>query len=223
MRNRAFTLAEVLIAAVLGLAVFGLSAVMYGFAVTRTSQSMASAAVLTQADQLTNSMVRTVRDSIRVDSITYALKSGLKCTLPLDGVDTDGDGQLDSFLPYRVNGLGPVYRPGKRVWFYFSDKSGDFTHDGPYLFRAVRQDDGYPTPLDIDKNWSFYYGRTSTLNYGLVDSILWSVDPANLVVTFTVDLSKQLRSEARAGAGSDGSTARKLRLSIQACWRNWRT
>lgn len=220
MVRRGYTYVEVILAATIGLAIFGLSAMFYAYTVTRSAHAMSSAAVLTEGDRLLLSVKKTVESAHSVSSASYAMKSGLKCVMPLDGSDTDGDGRLDAWSPYKIAAGKPRYRPGKRVWFYFSDTTGDFTRDGPILYRAERFDDSVPTSLDVDKNWTFYYGKVGHRSYNLIGDFKWTVDSTGGVVTLTIDLSKALRGDIKA---DDTNSGRQVRIQRKAYWRNWRT
>lgn len=220
MGRRGYTYVEVILAATIGLAIFGLSAMFYSFTVTRSTHAMSTAAVLTEGDRLLQSVRKTVEAAHSVSSATFSMKSGLKCVMPLDGSDTDADGRLDTYRPYAISSGKPRYRAGKRVWFYFSDSTGDFSRNGPILFRAERFDDSMPTTFDVDKSWSYYYGRVGHRNYNLIGDLKWTVDSTGGVVTLTLDVSKALRGDLIADSAVSG---RQLRIQRKAFWRNWRT
>jgi hypothetical protein len=77
--------------------------------------------------------------------------------MPADGVDRDQDGMIDQYLPYGTDKLGrEAFRPGKIIWFYRADNTGDPLKTGNYWFKAVCDHKGRPTLADIDRQWSFW-------------------------------------------------------------------
>lgn len=222
-RRKGFSLVEVVLASALTVVVVGTLASVYSLATRQAARAVASINGTRQAQILATEIAKTVSNSVYCAVITSGGNTGLRCTMPQNGTDKDGDGYLDEYTPYIVSKRGiEKFGRGKRVWYYFSDSTGNFTNTGTVLWRAQRNDDLLPTTTDKDSAWAFYYG-TSNSRWKLIESINFSVDANAKTTTFTIIGSQKTGAE-RTATNSDVTMRAGYRttLSRTSFWRNWR-
>ncbi|MCH8274197.1 MAG: type II secretion system protein [Armatimonadetes bacterium] len=226
-RRRGMTLVELIVATGLTAVIVGTLAAFYALVTIRSAHSAAKVSVVMQAQSLADEIARTIEQSVECDLVSQGggIKA-LKCIMPAQGTDTDGDGRLDTFWPQSVSAGGnEKFGEGKRVWFYMADSSAAFKIPGPILWRAERNDDVEPTPLDVDKEWSYYYdsGRPK---WHLVESVEFDI-VGDQLATFTINLSSLTRADKSAigvpaDAAAPGADRYLLTLTRTVFWRNWR-
>lgn len=228
MCRKGFTLVEVMMASALTTIVVGAIVLLYGFVASRTSAATARLALLSQATTLASEMQATIRDACSVEVVTQGSISALKCIMPANGVDSDGDGQFDRHLPSKMSATGQErYTKGKRVWFYFSAEDGTFGKAGTVLCRAVTNDDSYPIPANLDQKWTFTNSKTP--RFSLIGGLTMSVDSVKKLVTLGFSGSSTIAAvdggtegKSAASALSDVRQKYMLVLTRTIYWRNWK-
>ena len=218
MRRSAFTTVEMLLALTLGSIIFVAASGLYLFSVTKSTQALAASTVALEADRSVRDLENVVRSSVSVTSVSLTGGLALKCTLPADGADTNGDGVIDDYQPYKVNSGEARYRAGKRVWFLFSDATLSPSRAGNVLVRYERTDDATPSASDAKVDAAYYYADRVNSNSKLIDRLTWSVDSAQNMVTLTLDLSKVLMADTSATGSPAASLARRGRIT-RKIWR----
>ena len=138
--------------------------------------------------------------------------------MPLDGADTDGDGEADSYFPDGIDASGEeIYSTGRYVWFYAAGPTGAYLAGTGQVWRAERAGSFFPGLGDVDNTFAYYYG--TKLRYPLVTSLNISVDAAAKTVTFTVNASTRIGAETSTGTVND-STSRFMPLTRTVQWRH---
>jgi hypothetical protein len=146
---------------------------LYAFVATRTSDSISQYNSIYQAEQLLSSIEQVGSNSILCKVQTIGSSNAICCVQPASGVDSDGDGVLETVAPSRIGKMMKgEYDWGKRVWFYSADATGRVGSNGLYWFRAFRDDDSTITDSDLDRRWSFVNGNpriyiAGTVNFSL--------------------------------------------------------
>jgi Tfp pilus assembly protein PilV len=222
-KRSGFSIIEVLLAAVLTAVVLGALTSVYSFAARTASNAAASANATRQAQMLGNEIAKVVRNAVQCDVIVGSGNTGLRCTMPANGVDVDGDGYLDTYSPQRISKRGlEKWGKGNRVWFYMANSTGDFSKPGTIVWRAQRIDDSPPTSSDCDSKWAYYYG-SSKLRWDITEALTFSVDSANQLTSFSVTCSQLARADRMAKTSDVNSgSGYRTTLSRTIFWRNWR-
>lgn len=223
MRNlRGFTMVEVVMASALTVVVVGAMAYMFHFAARTAANVSASANTTFQAQLLANELTRVIRNSVSCSTVTSGSNTGLRCTMPFNGTDFDGDGYNDSYTPIGVSKRGiEKYGTGKRVWFYMSDSTGLLANTGALVWRAQRNDNS--TPVAGDRDTAFPYDRgTTNSRWNTIESVTFSVDSANRTTTFTI-VSSQLSRARRTASSADVNSGAGFRTTLTRTvfWGNW--
>ncbi|HZH98511.1 MAG TPA: hypothetical protein VEX38_06025, partial [Fimbriimonadaceae bacterium] len=153
--------------------------------------------------------------------------TALMLTMPLIGVDKNGDGVLDVYTPFGVGSAGiEKYGEGKRLWYYQAGSSGDINSSGSLIWRAWTNDDTLPTIAQVDRDWSYYYGNTSRYRWNFIDSLSFSLPgdgSGKQHVDLAIVASALARAERRSGGiASESTQSSSITLSRRIFWRNWR-
>jgi hypothetical protein len=221
MPRRGTTLIEMLLVVLLTSMIMGTLATLYSYAMGRAAHSAARYTALEQANTLADAIETTVQQAVSCSIVTSGSFSGLKCIMPIQGVDRNGDGYIDRYSPTGVSRRGAEkFGYGKRVWFYTSNSTGAFTASGTVYWRAERSDDAVPTASDADKSFAYYF-NTTTPRFSLVSSVAFSVDASTQLVTCTVNASSRINTE-RAATGSANELTESATVVKSIYWRNWR-
>jgi len=196
--------------------VIGAMAGIYGFASTRLADAYTKAVLVDQTTELADKVEATVRNA----SVCLEQDGGraIQCVMPANGVDTDGDGHLDTYYPDDNNADGSgAYSNGKYVWFFLAGASSTYGSGSGVVWRAERSDSADPSLGDIDRSFSHYY--SSKLRYPLVGSVQFSVDLAERTVTYKVTGTTRLSTDSSSNT-SEAATSRSMVVIRKVRWRN---
>lgn len=224
--KRAFTLVELMFVTAITAVIVGTLGGLFVFVSTKAAQSLSKNGVLLQTQSLSEEFDNLFSQSRTCQLVSIGSGvSAIRCLLPATGTDADGDGIFEKF---KGNWVGPTgregYGEGLRVWYYMSDASGLPTNavtKGGRLWRAWTTSNSIPTAVDLDRNFTFYYGNTSNPRWNFVDAVEFAVN-ANGTVTYTIRTVKLFRAE-RTAATNDASNERtQLTLTRTVYCKNWR-
>jgi type II secretory pathway pseudopilin PulG len=222
-KARAFTIIELTLATALTAIIVGALGTVYVFAARESSESTAAASATRQAQMLMAEISDVVSQAVNVQIYSAGGNTGLKCTMPVNGLDTDGDGYLDTYTPRAIGKRGyEKYGYGKRIWFYRSGATGAFASLGGIVWRAQRNDDNAPTAFDKDTAWTYYPGVAST-RWNLIERMTFALDAPNKTVTVNITGSSLMRADRVGNVAevAEGQAA-KTAISQNIFWRNWR-
>jgi hypothetical protein len=202
--------------------VLGVLTVLYGFTMGRLAHATASFTASDDAFRAANVISDTVRYANSCTTVTSGGNTGLKCIMPANATDRDGDGRQDTYLFTKVSRRGLEQSvAGRRVWYYMSDSTGAFAvSGGTVLWRAERQDDAVPLTADGEK--TFAYVAPNRPRFPLVSSVSFNVDSINLTVTTTITASALTRADRTAGTEAANQSYKHIDTRT-TFWRNWRT
>ena len=221
MRKRAaFTLVEMSLVLTLTALIIGVLTVLYGYTLERLAHATANFAATDDAYLSSNDINDVVRNAYSCTTVTLNGVTGLKCTLPANGSDKDGDGKLDSWMLTSVSrrGLEKV-ATGKRVWFYLGNTTGAFGTTGTILWKAERSDDVNPTASDANSRYA--YVTSTRLRYPLISSLSFTVNSSAQTVVTTVVAGSLTRAERTPGSESTSMSYSHTETRT-SFWRNWR-
>jgi len=186
------------------------------FASVRLSDAYTKSVLNDQMNGIADRMEATIRNAV-----TCSVSDGgstLVCSMPVDGVDSDGDGYKDTYYPDSTDSGGDgVYSVGDQVWFYQADITGTYDSGSGYVWRAERASGGTAAAGDIDRSFAYYDNRI--LRYPLVNSVAFTVNATTQTVTFTITGSTRIGAETSAGV-TDPSNGRTISLTRTIEWRN---
>ncbi len=221
-RTKAFTLVETLLASTLSVFVVGALVGVYGFVTTRTMHTFSRTSVELQAQMLARELALHCSEATKCEAVPGPTSTALKCTIPAIVIDVNNDGELDECRPNKIRALSyEQYDPGQRVWFYFSDATGDFSRPGTVLHKAIRMDDAAPTASDSVAQWRTYPGG-SLGRWSLVTTLQVSVDTTWKLATFTVKASSLNRAERVPAGGTPDTEKYDHTITRTVAWRNSR-
>ncbi len=216
--RRGTTIIELLLVIGLQVIILGAVATLYLFTIQQCGQATAAVGSIEQANNAMDAIATTVRQSMVCATVTSGGKTGLRCTLPNNAIDTDGDGVVDTWLPDKYGADGKAtYTKGTRVWYYQAGSTGAFGTAGTTLWRATRTDDSNPTASDVDTTWAFYYGGKS--RYLLIDSLAFVVSGSSAIVTTTIVASASARSPDASGSTATTQDKQAATLVRTSSWR----
>ena len=217
-RLRGSTLIELLIVVAVQFVILGAAASLYLFTVQQCGQATAAIGPLVQANAAMDAIALTVRESMNCTVQSAGSVTGLRCILPANAADGDGDGVNDLWMPtsFALDGK-PKYAKGTRVWFYLGDATGAFGTVGTILWRATRADDNKPTTADADRAWSLYYAGAP--RYALVDSISFTVSATSATTTVGLVASASARKPDASGATASAQDQQRVSLARTMSWR----
>ncbi len=222
MRKRGFTLVEMVLVTALTAMIVGALCSLYAFSTNRAAHAYANYGSLMQARDLMDEIESVVQWSQTVSLVSSGSTTGIRCTMPVNGTDKDGDGYADTYTLTTVNRRGlPKWGTGNRIWFYRSDSTGDFTHSGSVPWRAQRSDGSMPTTSDVDSKFAYYY-TSGQSRYSLINGLSFVVDSTAHTVDVTVTTNDLVRREASSAAASDANLSYSLTFTRKIYWRNWR-
>jgi Tfp pilus assembly protein PilE len=222
-KRRGLTLVEVLITAtvtaVLVVALVGL----YGFVMVRTMHSYARGNAMLQAEAVASELTSTITNSMNCEVAVVSGVRALKCTLPANGIDKNGDNVTDEYFLTRVRALSiEEFTQGPRVWYYFGDPDKDIGSGGrTILCKAIRNDDQPPTSADVVRQWVFYYDKPES-RWSLIERLDFSVDGMLRTATFAVSASTLIRGERIPAGGTPSTESYQHTVSRVLVWRNAR-
>lgn len=217
MRRRAFTMVELMITIVLTGIVVGTIAGMYGFIAVRLTDSFSQSSVCDQVKSVADTIETSIRNA---DSCTTADGGAtLICSMPVNGVDTDGDGYNDAYYPDKTdaNGVGQ-YTVGSYVWFFRAGTTGLYhtSLGSSLIWRADSTSKTSPKMSENDKSFMVYPG--GNLRHPLVTTVAFTVNASSKTVTYTVTGSSRIGSESTET--SDANSSRILAVTRTVQWRN---
>lgn len=220
MVKKGFTLIELLLATSITAMVVGSVASVYLFAATRGSHTMATGETVNQAQKLARTIDGLIANSTKASVIVSGSSKGLKCVMPANATDVDGDGVFDTYKPSKFSGPNARWGAGTRVWVYTADSTGDFLRPGSILWISKRADDLYPTTSD-KLGATTYYSNTASLLNNLIDSATWTAN-ADGTITYTIAFSSLSRADRRSplAAGVDKAVSRTAAISRTVMPRN---
>lgn len=206
-----------LIVVAVQMVILGAVASLYLFTVQQCGQATAAVGPTQQANGAMDAIRSTVRESMDCTIVSAGGTSGLRCTLPANALDTDGDGVNDAWMPTKFSSSGKAsYTKGLRVWYYLGSSTGAFT-PGTTLWRATRTDDANPTAANADQAWSLYYGGKS--RYPLIDTLAFSVSATTALATVTITASASARKPEGSGATATAQDKQSASLTQAMAWR----
>lgn len=207
---------ELLITVSISAIVLGVMTMLFGFASVRLSDTYTQSALYDQVNGVADRIEATIRNA---DSC--AIKDAgatLTCAMPVNGVDTDGDGHDDTYYPDKADKNGTEqYTVGSYVWFYNAGSTGAYSVGSGAVWRAQRVNTATVILSDVDTSFAYYYG--SNRRYPLVTSVSFVVNASQRTVTFTVNGSTRMGAEL--GGSTDGtSLGRTVAVTRTVEWRN---
>ena len=219
-KRSGFTLVELSLVLSLTALIIGVLTVVYGYTMERLAHATADFAATDDAYLAANDIGTVIRSAYSCSTVTSNGVTGLKCIMPANGSDKDGDGHLDSWTIASVSRRGlEKWAQGKRVWFYLGDSTGAFGTSGTILWKAERSDDLNPTTSDAITKYA--YVTSTRLRFPLISSLSFTVNSAAQTVTFTVVAGSLTRAERTPGseAANQSYTHTETRTAF---WRDWR-
>jgi hypothetical protein len=213
------TLIELLVVITIQVVVIGSATALLCFTLAQVGQNSAGIASLQQASTVLDDIAGTVREAYSCTTVTSNGVSGLRCKMPGNASDSDGDGINDVFNPDAFGSNSkPIYSQGVRIWYYLGDPKGAFGTSGTTLWRAVRSDDNNPTSADTDTKWSQYYQAGS--RFPLIGALAFSVNNSSQIVVASITASAAENAPDRSGAGTTLSDAQTVTFSETLPWRS---
>src|SRR5579862_2787477 len=115
--------------------VVGVMATMFGFVSVRLSDSYTKASLYDQVNGVADRIEVSIRNAVTCSSPDAGFS--LVCSMPVNGVDTDGDGYRDTYYPDGTDSKGAgTYSVGRYVWFYQAGSGGTFGSGSGQVWRA---------------------------------------------------------------------------------------
>ncbi|HLO98315.1 MAG TPA: hypothetical protein VK171_06945 [Fimbriimonas sp.] len=153
--KRGATLVEVIFTLSLASTVLASIATLTSYVLIRTGDSVTQFNTINDATSVVDAIANTATNAMVCATVPVGSVNAIKCTMPEDGTDVDGDGILDSYLPDKVyKSLQETYVAGKRVWYFPSTKPAAIGTPGRYWYRAIKSNDATPISSDIDAKWT---------------------------------------------------------------------
>lgn len=223
MKRGAFTLVEVLLASTISVVTVGTMAVVYNFAMTRTSHAFATGSTVSQMQTFSREVDKVISEATSATVVTVSGRPALKCTMPASPADSNGDGTNDTYLPISVLGGSPRWGSGKRIWFYMASSSGVPGTAGSYIWRAERNDDLVPIAANTVRDFTYVPGSTIQ-RFGLLDTITWVTNPTDKTVSYTLAANSLTRSDSKSATAytTDSAKAQVVQLARTVFTYNWR-
>lgn len=222
--KKGFTLVELLVVIGVASIVLGALGTLYCYVMAQIGDATAEMTATDQATTAFRDMEATVRDAVLCEARTLNGVVALRCKMPNEEVDLNGDGIAESYAPSSIDKLGlEKYALGKRVWYYLSNSTGTFGSPGSILWRAVVAGDANPGAADRDLAWTFRYGQTNAPRFPLVTTFSVAVNATNRVVTLDLAAESADYADRKASTNDALSRRRGIRLTSGVFWRNWRT
>ena len=141
--------------------IVGAVTAIYAYTVERLGNGLADARTQRQAEYGLDVVDTTIN---KAQSCSLVYVSGVpcvKCTMPANCSDANGDGILDTCTPDAINRRSlERWGNGYRVWFYMADATGVPGVPGSLLWMAQRTDDGTPTSVNTVAAYTYFPGNT---------------------------------------------------------------
>lgn len=196
--------------------VVGATASLFGFATVRLSDTYTGSVLQDQVTDVADEIEATVRNAIYCESQNSG--ATLKCVMPLNGVDSDENGTLDTYYPDKLDAKGNgVFSEGNVVWFYASGPVMTYKASKGNVWRSEKAGSTDPNTAVKDNSFAYYYGTNR--KYALVNYVTYTVDPTTKTVTYAIYGSTRMGSEVSAGALND-SSSRTIPVTRTVNWRN---
>ncbi len=220
----AFTLIELLYAAVLSSLLVGSTTSLLYFVSRRIGVDAANAATTTQA----NDVVEDISRGIGQATACYAYPAAnyattghavLDCVQPSLGTDRVGEGILESVAPTAIENDGTeTFSSGNHIYFYFSDQSGTLFGangfiDGSLFWRAVGP---ISNPI-ADSDWSLTNGSS---RWPLIENFTVINSPLARSTTISITASSLARRFATAGPAERPQELSRITIVRTILWRS---
>jgi hypothetical protein len=183
MRRLGFTITELLVTGALTVVLVGSLLGMFVFSAKKAEAATVETAAYNDASRLMDDIASKVSNATEVSVYTGTSGQFLRCTLPKNGIDMDGDGYPDRFNFSMVNNFGTgKYIKGLRVTYYRSNNTGSTStplHSASWCWRAWRNDDAVPTNADVDLTFASNRRDSRESAFPTVKSLSFSHDEAN--------------------------------------------
>ncbi|MEI7986314.1 MAG: type II secretion system protein [Armatimonadota bacterium] len=218
---RGATIIEMIFTMSLMVAVIGSTVTLYAFVAIRAGDSVTKYNTYQQTKDLMLAISDVTSNAMSCSNVTIGSVTALKCKMPNDGTDRDGDGIIDQYKPSGINKLlKETYTAGKRIWFIPSTKPFSLGTTGKYWYRAMRTDDSNIVIGDIDANWSYLTGSTPKIY--IPGTVTFSHNASNLStnVQIAIDTSINPNSAVQGFSGNLGNKIPAITLSRRFFWRS---
>ena len=134
--RRGFTLIELLVVIGVSSIVLGGLGALYVYTASQIGDAMAEIAATDQVATAFESIEWSVRNATLCEAKTVGGVTALRCKMPREEIDINGDGVPESYAPASLDKKGlEKYGTGKRVWYYLSDATGLVGASGSTLWR----------------------------------------------------------------------------------------
>ncbi|MEQ1822839.1 MAG: prepilin-type N-terminal cleavage/methylation domain-containing protein [Fimbriimonadaceae bacterium] len=223
--RRGFSLVELVIVTAMTSLLIGILGYVYVWVSGKSAQAYAQQAVISQASRITDDMEKTISNAVSCTPLVNLFGSSMSCTMPENGIDTNGDGVDDKWAPKLIGPRGQAKygASGKRVWYYFSDSTGSYlavpSAAQRYVFRAVRTDSALPTLANADN--TFRNSPGGGFKWNLVSSVTFTADAPKKLITVKVKCANLAYGMNRR-AETASSLSREFELERTVFTQNWR-
>jgi type II secretory pathway pseudopilin PulG len=220
-RQRGATLIEMMFTMSLMVAVIGSTVTLYAFVAIRTGDSVTKYNTYQQTKDLMMAFSDVASDAISCTNVTLGSVTAIKCTMPNDGTDRDGDGIFEQYSPSSVNKLlKESYTAGKRIWFFPSSRPYTVGTAGKYWYRATRNDDLNIVAADVDTKWSYINGTTPRIY--IPGTVTFTHNTANLStnIQIAIDTGINPNSSVKGFSGNLGNKLPAITLSRRFFWES---
>lgn len=202
-------------------AVIGSTVTLYAFVAIRTGDSVTKYNTYQQTKDLMSAFSDVACNAISCTNVTLGSVTALRCTMPADGTDRDGDGILDLYKPSGVyKTLKEYYSPGKRIWFFPSSRPFSVGATGKYWYRATRNDDANIGAGDVDTKWSYVNGTTPRIY--IPGTVTFAHNDVNLStsIQIVIDSSTNPNLSVKGFSGNLGNKLPAITLSRRFFWES---
>ncbi len=223
--RRGFSLVELLIVTAMTALLIGILGYIYVWVSGKSAQAYAQQAVIAQGSKLSDEMENTVANAVSCTVAANLFGTTMKCVMPENATDTNGDGIDDKWSPKMVTPRGQAKygANGKRVTYYFSDSTGNFLavpgSATRYLYRAIRTDAANPTLANSDN--TFRNNPGGGFKWNLVSSVVFTPDTPNKLITMKIKSTNVAYGMDRRAATTT-NLSREFELERTVFTQNWR-
>lgn len=141
--------------------IVGTVTAVYAYTIDRMGYGVADALTQREAEYGLDVMDQTIGRAQVCTQVSATGNPCLKCTMPANCSDTNGDGILDTCSPNAINRRSQErWGNGYRVWFYLADSSGLPSNPGAIPWMAKRLDDLTPTQSDLVMAYTYFPGNS---------------------------------------------------------------
>ncbi|MEQ1932717.1 MAG: prepilin-type N-terminal cleavage/methylation domain-containing protein [Fimbriimonadaceae bacterium] len=224
-RRRGFSLVELMIVTAMTSLLIGILGYIYVWVSGKSAQTYAQQAVIAQSSKLSDEIENTVANAVSCTVTANLFGSSMRCIMPENAADTNGDGVDDKWGPKMVTPRGQAKygANGKRVWFYFSDSTGNYGATPgaatKYFYRAVRADASNPTLANADN--TFRNNPGGGFKWNLVSAVTFTTDAPNKLITMKIKAANVAYAIDRR-ASSVSSQSREYELDRTVFMQHWR-